>query len=251
MTHLELPEWNAGGGVWTQAGTISASASPTTRSAFIHSFVRSFSRIAVSANMPSIFTIALLASVTLARGDDTAGPSHVTCGSVIKLRNSADGRHLHSLQVNYGSGSGQQAVVGTHAGDSSESMWVVRDDGSTPCPQGTRLQSGDRVRFQHVSSGSWLHSHGHRSPLSGNQEVSCYGSNQQSDSGDVWVVELENTKVWEQDSPVLIRHESTGAYLGSGKREFGNPIAGYSEMYAAKGKGSEHTFKATDGVFFD
>ncbi len=117
MTHLESP------------GTIPASASPTTR--FIHSFIRSFSRIAVSANMPSIFTIALLASVTLARGDDTAGPSHVTCGSVIKLRNSADGRHLHSLQVNYGSGSGQQAVVGTHAGDSSESMWVVRDDGGS------------------------------------------------------------------------------------------------------------------------
>lgn len=42
MTHLELPEWNAGDGVWTQAGTIPASASPTTRSAFIHSFIRSF-----------------------------------------------------------------------------------------------------------------------------------------------------------------------------------------------------------------
>ena len=130
-------------------------------------------------------------------------------------------------------------------------MWVVRDDGVTYCPQGTPIQSGFRLRLQHLQSGKWLHSHAYKSPLSGNQEVSCFGSKDQSDSGDVWIVELKNTQVWEQDSLVLLKHESTGAYLGSGNKEFGNPIAGYSEMYAAKGKGSEHTFKATDGVFFD
>ena len=197
--------------------------------------------------MKNLLIAVLAAWIASASGKENA--SVVSCGSIVKLRNAETLRHLHSFQVNYGSGSGQQAVVGTNAGDSGESMWIVRDDGSTACPQGTPIQSGFKLRLQHAKTGKWLHSHNHKSPLSGNQEVSCFGSSKQSDPGDVWVVEFKDKPVWEQDMPVALRHEATGAYLGSGKKEYGNPIAGYSEMYASKGKGKDHQFLATDGVY--
>ena len=38
--------------------------------------------------------------------------SVVTCGSVIKLQHVATEHRLHSHQVNYGGGSGQQSVTG-------------------------------------------------------------------------------------------------------------------------------------------
>ncbi len=36
----------------------------------------------------------------------------VTCGSVVKLKHKATGARLHSHQVNYATGSGQQSVTG-------------------------------------------------------------------------------------------------------------------------------------------
>jgi dolichyl-phosphate-mannose--protein O-mannosyl transferase len=38
--------------------------------------------------------------------------TYVTCGSVIKLQHVATEHRLHSHQVNYGGGSGQQSVTG-------------------------------------------------------------------------------------------------------------------------------------------
>ena len=203
----------------------------------------------------SFLLLLLLAGLTASADDDfnRGPPRPVTCGSVVKLRNQGDGRHVHSLEMNYGTGSGQQAVLGTDAGDSAESMWIVRNDGTEPCPQGTPIKSGFTFRLQHSRTGKWLHSHLHRSPLSGNQEVSCYGgSGNESDGGDLWIVEFDGNEWWFQDQPVRIKHRDTGAFLGSHKKEYGRPIAGYSEIYAAKGKGkgTEHVFMATDGVYF-
>jgi len=42
---------------------------------------------------------------------------YVTCGSVLKLQNLAYKVRLHSHDVKYGSGSGQQSVTGTDTGD--------------------------------------------------------------------------------------------------------------------------------------
>jgi dolichyl-phosphate-mannose--protein O-mannosyl transferase len=35
--------------------------------------------------------------------------------------------------------------------------------------------SGPTLGLQHVATKKWLHSHVHQSPISQNQEVSCYG----------------------------------------------------------------------------
>lgn len=82
-----------------------------------------------------LLLLCILASVVVARagwwgGDDhdhhhhdhdhddhhSAGQEMVTCGSMIKLRHVPTGFRLHSHQVAYGSGSGQQSVTGVASG---------------------------------------------------------------------------------------------------------------------------------------
>ena len=53
-------------------------------------------------------------------------PAQVTCGTVIKLQHIGTNHHLHSHEVAYGSGSGQQSVTATSAGDDAGSYWVVK-----------------------------------------------------------------------------------------------------------------------------
>jgi hypothetical protein len=66
----------------------------------------------------------------------------VTCGSMIKLRHLATSFRLHSHQVAYGSGSGQQSVTGSPSGTPPARdffhLYVRRDDGRTRSSQGTR-----------------------------------------------------------------------------------------------------------------
>eukprot|EP01087_Luapelamoeba_hula_P009115 TRINITY_DN2333_c0_g1_i2.p1 TRINITY_DN2333_c0_g1~~TRINITY_DN2333_c0_g1_i2.p1 ORF type:complete len:124 (+),score=16.53 TRINITY_DN2333_c0_g1_i2:35-406(+) len=61
----------------------------------------------------------------------------VACGSVIKLKHVNTGFRLHSHQVGYGSGSGQQSVTSVSQTDDGNSLWVVRGaHGKKRCKQG-------------------------------------------------------------------------------------------------------------------
>jgi dolichyl-phosphate-mannose--protein O-mannosyl transferase len=130
----------------------------------------------------------------------------VTCGSVVKLKHAATGYDLHSHEISYGSGSGQQSVTGFQDTSDANSLWVVsgakvsilpatnhanseqmsqaasalsiwdcRCDATclqeAECVQGTPIKSGTSVRLQHVATRRWLHSHHFPSPLSQNLEV--------------------------------------------------------------------------------
>lgn len=65
------------------------------------------------------------------------------------------------------------------------------------------LKRGQAVRLQHGATRKWLHSHQFYAPISGNQEVSAYGSDTSSDGGDVWTVEWDSkAKHWKQDAKV-------------------------------------------------
>lgn len=59
----------------------------------------------------------------LANADEDDDP--VTCGSVLKLQNVADPIRLHSHEVKYGSGSGQQSVTGMANSDDVNSHWQI------------------------------------------------------------------------------------------------------------------------------
>ncbi len=62
--------------------------------------------------------------------------SQVTCGSVFKLVNNAFKIRLHSHDIKYGSGSGQQSVTGTDVTDDVNSNWVAKGTNKFPCTRG-------------------------------------------------------------------------------------------------------------------
>ncbi|KEH35903.1 stromal cell-derived factor-like protein [Medicago truncatula] len=97
----------------------------------------------------------------------------ITYGSVIKLMHEKTKFRLHSHDVPYGSGSGQQSVTGFPSVDDANSYWIVRPEPGTSAKQGDTIKSGTIIRLQHMRTRKWLHSHLHASPISGNLEV-CF-----------------------------------------------------------------------------
>lgn len=117
----------------------------------------------------------------------------ITCGSLLKLQHVGTGVNLHSHEIAYGSGSGQQSVTGFTGGDDANDYWAVkaavvslapplhlasqaahRSQSSAQgleCHQGTPITSGSKIRLYHTTTQKWLHSHHFSSPLTNNQEV--------------------------------------------------------------------------------
>ncbi|PSC68775.1 stromal cell-derived factor 2 [Micractinium conductrix] len=196
----------------------------------------------------------LLAGTHWAAADDDEpeeeGPVLVTCGSVVKLQAERTRHVLHSHEVSYGSGrgSGQQSVTGYPEKDSALSLWVVR---AANCMQGSPISKGQEVRLQHVGTRRWLHSHQFASPLSNNQEVSCFGDDSTSDSGDMWRVEWDGAAPhWERDAAVRLLHRDTAGYLSNHAVQYQRPIPGHTEVFAARNKGPHAQWRATEGVYF-
>lgn len=75
------------------------------------------------------------------------------------------------------------------------------------------VKCNTNIRLHHVSTKKNLHSHYFQSPLSGHQEVSCYGDEDGvGDTGDHWTV-VCNNDFWRRDTPVKFRHVDTGAWV--------------------------------------
>ncbi|XP_077021463.1 stromal cell-derived factor 2 isoform X2 [Tamandua tetradactyla] len=136
----------------------------------------------------------------------------VTCGSVVKLLNTRHNVRLHSHDVRYGSGSGQQSVTGVSSVDDSNSYWRIRGKTATVCERGTPIRCGQPIRLTHVNTGRNLHSHHFTSPLSGNQEVSAFGEE------------------------------------GEGE-QYGRPISGQKEVHGMAQPSQNNYWKAMEGIF--
>ena len=99
--------------------------------------------------------------------------------------------------------------------------------------------------------------------------MSCFGSNDQSDDGDVWRVTLPGSATWLQDGKVQslcplqlltrahlltecsvqvqLQQIQTGVWLASSTQKYQRPIAGQQEIF---GRGKPDTWIATQGVYF-
>ncbi|KMT19036.1 hypothetical protein BVRB_2g031310 [Beta vulgaris subsp. vulgaris] len=171
----------------------------------------------------------------------------ITYGSVVKLMHEKTKFRLHSHELPYGSGSGQQSVTGFPTGDDANSYWVVRPEVGASAKQGDAIVSNTIIRLQHMTTRKWLHSHTFESPLSGNQEVSCFGKESESDKGDHWRLLVEGTrKTWRKDQRVRLQHEVTGVYLHSHKKYYG---MGQQEVCGVLDKHSDNVWTAAEGVY--
>jgi dolichyl-phosphate-mannose--protein O-mannosyl transferase len=147
--------------------------------------------------------------------DNQKDHARVTCGSAVKLQHVATNYRLHSHEVNYGSGSGQQSITGFQAADDPNSLFLVLapHGSTTPCTRGTPVACDSVVRLRHVQTKKYLHTHKeHQSPLSMQQEVSGYAG---ADDGDNWKVKCTtgSAKHWMRDEPVELYHVATAKYL--------------------------------------
>ncbi|KAL3617713.1 Stromal cell-derived factor 2-like protein [Castilleja foliolosa] len=174
----------------------------------------------------------------------------VTYGSVIKLMHEKTKVRLHSHDVPYGSGSGQQSVTGFPEVDDSNSYWIVKATLDSSAKQGDTIKSGTMIRLQHMKTRKWLHSHLHASPISGNLEVSCFGGNDESDTGDYWRVDIEgNGKTWRQDQRVRLNHVDTGGYLHSHNKKYTRIAGGQQEVCGVREKRADNVWLAAEGVY--
>lgn len=71
------------------------------------------------------------------------------------------------------------------------------------------MKCGGTIRLEHTQTQKNLHSHMFQSPLSGNQEISCYGDESgDGDTGDHWIVVCSGD-LWSRDDSVMLKHVDT------------------------------------------
>lgn len=173
----------------------------------------------------------------------------VTFGSVVKLLNKQYSIRLHSHEVKYGSGSGQQSVTGMSHAEDANSYWQVRSPSDEHVMRGTPVKCGQKIRLTHVQTQSNLHSHSFASPLTDEQEVSCFGEGGEGDHLDNWNV-ICSGKYWERDSYVQLQHDVTDQYLAATSQTYGRPISGQREIACTyKGNRNPAKWKAMEGVY--
>ncbi|KAF9202683.1 Stromal cell-derived factor 2-like protein 1 [Haplosporangium sp. Z 27] len=202
--------------------------------------------------LSSLAYLAMVATVVLADSvpeiDDEF--QKVTCGSSIKLTHEKTSFKLHSHQIPYGSGSGQQSITAVPGKDDTNSLWTVMAQSGHTCDRGEPVPCDTLIRLKHVNTKKYLHSHLHNSPMSGGLEVSAYEG---QDEGDNWRVECINNKeeYWTRESLIQLRHESTGMYLStSNKHVYGNPIPGQQEVAGHRLNHSDQKWSAQEGIYF-
>lgn len=111
--------------------------------------------------------------------------------------------------------------------------------------RGDIVQCGDIIQLKHVNTEKFLHSHRHLSPLSQNQEISCFEG---IDEGNDWKVNCEGN--WGQEDKISFLHVPTENYMKSSSRfVFSRPISGQMEVYGAA-QGPDAYWIAMEGVYF-
>jgi hypothetical protein len=172
-------------------------------------------------------------------------------GGTLKLRHAATGRslHSHSIQYSHPGSSGQQQVTCFAGADDNDLWWIKGPDGQPEdLRSGQPVQHGDVVRLEHVATRRNLHSHaGIPSPLTGQQEVTCYGESGVGDGNDDWRVEVDGGGQWDAGKQVRLIHVATEVALHS-HEGFSHPewTAGQQEVTGYAGRDANDLWFASD-----
>ena len=137
-------------------------------------------------------------------------------GRIFKMSHVLTANTLHSHSFNYGQPgtSGQQQVTAFASYDDND-LWRVLGPAGEP-RSGQLVQHGDTFRLEHVLTGRMLHSHpGFPSPVTGQQEVTCFNTNVVSDSNDNWRIEIDGGGAWEIGKRARLIHNNTNRALHS------------------------------------
>jgi len=193
-------------------------------------------------------TLLFVTLIQLLDLSESKGLTEITCGSVFKLLNNAFKVRLHSHDIKYGSGSGQQSVTGTDIKEDVNSNWAVKGTSKLPCKRGEPVACGTKLRMEHLQTGRNLHSHLFSSPLSGHQEISAFGENGEGDSGDVWEIVCKGD-TWQRDESIQFKHVDTDAYLSASGNTYGRPISGQMEIVGLSNSDSSSHWTAMEGIF--
>jgi hypothetical protein len=141
-------------------------------------------------------------------------------GSNVKIAHRDTGHVLHSHAINYShSGSSKQQQVTCFGALDDNDWWRIKGPHGSPdgYNAGQPVQHGDVIRLEHVLTRKNLHSHsGFPSPVTRQQEVTCFGANSVGDGNDNWRVELqEGYGPWAYGKIVRLVHVPTNHALHS------------------------------------
>lgn len=208
--------------------------------------------------------VAVLSVIGSASANDDE--KHVTCGSAIKLTHVESGGKyfLNSDERQMQSGSGQQLVTAVQNKRSPNGLWQIREANDDKfCEAGKPVKCGQVIRLMHLETGSNLHTHGIRSPLSNQHEVSGFGEGGNGDSGDDWKVICQGggylsgtSEYWNRDTPIQLKSVATNRYLGASSTvKFteqncgrGCPILNHLEVFGRTQNDSYSHWKVEQGV---
>jgi len=172
----------------------------------------------------------------------------VTCGTVLKLLNHFHNVRLHSHDIKYGSGSGQQSVTAVESSDDHNSYWQVKPKPGATCFRGTPVKCDQTIQLMHLATKKNLHGHHFRSPLSNNLEVSAFGEDGVGDAGDDWIV-VCNTGNWSRTEPIRLKNVVTGNYLHVNGDVYGRPIQGQREVSGHSNPNEKNYWQAAEGIY--
>jgi len=168
-------------------------------------------------------------------------PIQTSSGAIVKIRHSATGNRLHSHSLNYGhpGTSGQQQVTAYQFADDND-LWRIKGPHGQAenSLAGQPVEDGSIIRLEHVLTRRNLHSHsGVPSPVTGQQEVSCFGNNGLGDSNDNWRIEIEGGGIWDSTKRIRLIHVNTNVALHS-HVGFSHPewTAGQQEVTGFEGR---------------
>ncbi|XP_060572187.1 LOW QUALITY PROTEIN: stromal cell-derived factor 2-like [Ruditapes philippinarum] len=173
---------------------------------------------------------------------------YVTCGSTLKIYNSYHNVRLHSHDVKYGSGSGQQSVTAVESSDDHNSYWQVKAKTGAQCIRGQPIKCGQTIRLMHLQTRRNLHSHHFGRPLSHNLEVSAFGEAGDGDEGDNWSIVCSG-KYWNRKDKVRIKNVVTEYYLHVTGDTYGRPIKNQREVCGYSSPNELNYWQAMEGVF--